>query len=188
MELMKKTKTTKIISIVLAIIVLIIIGIYAFNERELKESFAETILKEKFELCVDIVYPREPYFKWAEESVMIGEYYCTEILDYEEVCDKYFTDEIKDYYDSQTICVIFNEGKAYITEGGGGFSGYGGVKFENIKSTEDIIEADAIQTRKDMDGEIEGYLKSTFRLQKEDGVWKIDEFADVDDLEKWAEI
>ena len=39
-----------------------------------------------------------------------------------------------------------------------------------------------------MDGEIEGYLKSTFRLQKEDGVWKIDEFAEVDDLEKWAEI
>ena len=82
---------------------------------------------------------------------------------------------------------IFNDDKAYITEGGGGFSGFGGIEFENLYITTDSIVADAVQTRVDADGDFEGKIKSTFGLVKVDNEWKIDEFAEVDDLDNWVE-
>ena len=106
----------------------------------------------------------------------------------EEVSNKYFTEEAKKYYDEKAICVIHHNGKSYIAEGGGGFSGYGGIEFENIKISENEIEADAIQTRLDVDEKIVGTVKSQFKLKKINGDWKIDKFVEVDDEEKWIEI
>ena len=93
----------------------------------------------------------------------------------------------KEYFDKHAKCVVFDEGKAYITEGGTGFSGFGGVEFENIYITLNSIVADAVQTRVDGDGDLKGKMKSTFSLVKVENEWKIDEFADVDDFENWVE-
>ena len=188
MNLMKENNVIRKICFILAIIVVIIIAMYAYNKAKISEELARTILKEKFELCMDLMYPSERHYTWAEEDVMIGDYFCLEIEDYEEVSNKYFTEEAKKYYDEKAICVIHHNGKSYITEGGGGFSGYGGIEFENIKISENEIEADAIQTRLDVDEKIVGTVKSQFKLKKINGDWKIDKFVEVDDEEKWIEL
>ena len=188
MNLMKENNVIRKICFILVIIVVIVLAMYSFNKAEVSEDLAKTILMEKFNVCMDLMYPMEPYYTWAEENVMIDDHFCSEIVDYEEVSNIYFTENAKEYYDEYAICVIHHDGKSYITEGGGGFSGYGGIEFENIKISDDTIEADAIQTRLDMDGMTIGYVKSNFKLKNVDGKWKIDEFVDVDDIEKWTEI
>ena len=188
MNLIKNNSISRKIGFIIAIIVVIVLAMYSFNKAEVSEDLAKTILMEKFNVCMDLMYPMEPYYRWAEDFVMIDEYYCYEIENYEEVSNKYFTENAKEYYDEYAICVIHHDGKSYITEGGGGFSGYGGIEFENIKISDDTIEADAIQTRLNMDGMTIGYVKSNFKLKNVDGKWKIDEFVDVDDIEKWTEI
>lgn len=182
-----KTDTERKISLVLNIITMIGIAIYAICTFPMSEESAKKILNEKFELCMDLIYPSEDYFKWSEEMVLVNEDYCYEILNYETICNKYFTPNAKTYFDEHAICVIFNEDKAYITEGGKGFSGFGGIEFENIYITENSIVADAIQTRVDLEGDFEEKIKSTFSVVKVDDTWKIDEFSDVDDLENWVE-
>ena len=182
-----KTKTERKISLIINIITLIGISIYSLYVAPMNKESAQKLLKEKFELCMDLIYPSEPYFKWSEEVVLIKEDYCYEIINYETVCNKYLTPNAKAYFDEHAICVIFNNDKAYITEGGGGFSGFGGIEFENLYITPDLIIADAVQTRVDADGDFKGKLKSTFSLVKVNDTWKIDEFSEVDDLENWVE-
>ena len=182
-----KTKTERKISLIINIITIIGISIYAFSQVPMGEESAKKILNEKFELCMDLIYPSEPYFKWSDEMILIREDYCYKIINYESVCNKYFTPNAKEYFDKHAKCVVFDEGKAYITEGGTGFSGFGGVEFENIYITLNSIVADAVQTRVDGDGDLKGKMKSTFSLVKVENEWKIDEFADVDDFENWVE-
>ena len=185
---MKENNLIRKICFILAIIVVIIIAMYAYNKAKISEELARTIIKEKFKLCIALMYPSERYYTISDEYVIIDDCFCYEIEDYEEISNKYFTEEAKKYYDEKAICVVHHNGKSYIAEGGGGFSGYGGIEFENIKISDDTIEADAIQTRLDMDGMTIGYVKSNFKLKNVDGKWKIDEFVDVDDIEKWTEI
>lgn len=185
---MKENNLIRKICFILAIIVVIIIAMYAYNKAKISEELARTIIKEKFELCMALMYPSERHYTWSEEYVMIDGCFCYEIEDYEEVSNKYFTEEAKKYYDEKAICVIHHNGKSYIAEGGGGFSGYGGIEFENIKISENEIEADAIQTRLDVDEKIVGTVKSQFKLKKINGDWKIDKFVEVDDEEKWIEL
>ena len=180
-------KIERKIGLILGIIVIIGIAIYSFSTLPMSEKSAEKLLNEKFKLCMDLMYPSEPYFKWSEEMVLIKEDYCYEIINYESVCNKYFTPNAKAYFDEKAICVIFNDDKAYITEGGGGFSGFGGIEFKNIYITANSIVADAIQTRVDIEDDYVGKVKSTFGLVKVDNEWKIDEFTDVDDLDNWIE-
>ncbi len=182
-----KTKTERRISLIINIITIIGLAIYSLCQLPMGEERARELLKEKFELSMDLIYPSEPYFKWSKDMILIKEDYCYEITNYETVCNKYLTPNAKQYFDEHAICVIFNENKAYITEGGGGFSGFGGIEFENLYITTNSIVADAVQTRVDLEGDFKGKMKSTFSLVKVDNVWKIDEFADVDDLDNWVE-
>ena len=180
-------KIERKIGLILDIIVLIGLAIYSLSTLPMSEKSARKLLNEKFDVCMDLMYPSEPYFKWSEEMTLIKEDYCYEIINYESVCNKYFTPNAKEYFDKHVKCVIFNEGYAYITEGGTGFSGFGGVEFENLYISLDAIIADAIQTRVDGDGDLKEKMKSTFSLVKVEDEWKIDEFATVDDLENWVE-
>lgn len=180
-------KIERKIGLILDIIVLIGLAIYSLSTLPMSEKSARKLLNEKFDVCMDLMYPSEPYFKWSEEMTLIKEDYCYEIINYESVCNKYFTPNAKQYFDEHAICVIFNDDKAYITEGGGGFSGFGEIEFENLYITTDSIVADAVQTRVDLEGDFKGKIKSTFSLVKVDNVWKIDEFAEVDDLDNWVE-
>ncbi|MBR3614095.1 MAG: hypothetical protein IKL55_02835 [Clostridia bacterium] len=182
-----RSKTEAMIDYTLTIIVIIGMSIYSFSTIPMSEKSAEKILNEKFELCMDLIYPSEPHFKWSKEMVLIKEDYCYEIINYEAVCNKYLTPNAKLYFDEHAICAIFNEDKVYITEGGEDFNGFGGIELENLYITTDSIVADAVQTRVDADGDFKGKIKSTFSLIKVDNTWKIDDFAKVDDLDNWVE-
>ncbi|MBQ7411081.1 MAG: hypothetical protein IJW20_06850 [Clostridia bacterium] len=184
---LNRSKTAKMIDYTLTVILLIGMSIYSFATAPMSEKRAEKLLNEKFELYMELIYPSEPHFKWSEEMVLIKEDYCYEILNYETICNKYFTPNAKQYFDEHAICVIFKDDKAYITEGGEGYSGFGGIEFENIYITTDSIVADAVQTRVDLDGDFKGKIKTTFGLVKVDNEWKIDAFADVEDLDEWVE-
>lgn len=181
---MKKQNIVYIIFIVVIIVLLICI-----NETKQDElDMANVILEEKFYLGMHLMYPCEPYFCWAEETTFVDDWGYREIIDYDYSCDQYLTPNAKDYLDKNGCCLVWMDGKPYIAEGGGGFSGFGGVRFEDITKTENTIEADAIQTRLDMDGKFEEEWKMKFRVKKIDGIWKIDVFADVDDVNAWEKI
>ena len=179
-------KKQKLISIILIILILILVGsIYTIKQNEL--NIAIDLLEEKFYLGMKLIYPGPPYFEWSEEDLFIEDYQYKEIINYNDICNEFLTSNAKNYLDQKGCCLVWIENKPYITEGGGGFSGFGGVKFKNINITKDTIEADAIQTRIDMDDKYIGEWKMKFKIKKIDDKWKIDTLADVEDIGVWQE-
>ena len=85
MNLMKENNLIRKICFILAIIVVIIIAMYAYNKAKISEELARTIIKEKFELCRYLMYPSERYYTISEEYVIIDGCFCYEIEDYEEI-------------------------------------------------------------------------------------------------------
>lgn len=187
MNYLNRSKEAKMMDYIVTIIIMIGALVYSIVTAPMSEKSAEKLLNEKFKLCMDLIYPSEPYFKWSEDTILIKEDYCYEIINYETVCNKYLTPNAKLYFDEHAICVIFNNDKVYITEGGSGFSGFGGIEFENIYITTNSIVADAVQTRVDVEGDFKEKVKSTFGLVKVDNEWKIDDFVEVNDLDNWVE-
>ena len=197
---MKKEKIIKILIILIIIVCLFAITIsiyYKTNEETQKTEEIKYFLTKKFELGCRLIAIHPDIFE-IEDSPSITEiseegltfsYY--KILDYEETCNLYFTENAKKYIDQKGLCLVWKNNLPYLAEGGSGKSVFGKIDFENIKIEDDIIEADAIMTMIDSDYEFPEYLgkaKSKFRLKKESDFWKIDEIADPDDFEKWKEI
>lgn len=213
---MKKEKIIKILTMLVIIVCLLAITIsiyYKKNEEtivETKEEIIEEAIEEtkqieemkyfltkKFELGLKLIAMHPDIFiiedrpsitETTEEGLTFGYY---RIINYEKERDFYFTENGREYLDKKGICLVWKNNLPYLAEGGGGKSVFGKIDFENIKVKDDIIEADAIMTMIDSDYEFPEYLgkaKSKFRLIKENNIWKIDEFADPDDFEKWKEI
>ena len=63
---------------------------YAYNKAKISEELARTIIKEKFKLCIALMYPSERYYTISDEYVIIDDCFCYEIEDYEEISNKYF--------------------------------------------------------------------------------------------------
>ena len=159
---------------------------------------AETILNNMFGIAQKIY--REDYnFVLEEEPSVIEEGWSfSEVVNYEEVMNKHFTNngkiefekDLESEYNLDGLFVKKN-GKMYMSEGGSVETPkWINVKFSNITVQNDIITADvyadaAIDTVVDNVGTytVMTGVQNQFVLKRENGEWKIDHYVDV---EKYA--
>lgn len=163
------------------------------QNKLITQEEAKKLIEEKFNLATELINLNKEFEILSEPTEFIEENeiktYYYEISNYDEVCEKYFTNNAKKYFDKNANCLVWIENKPYIAEGGASPNFNAGIEIKNIKIQEDMIQSTIEMKLFNTDANEDlGKVESTFKLKKENQIWKIEEFLSEYDLEKWNKV
>ena len=165
------------------------------STKEMTPAEAEKKEKKKYEFASNLFRLNNIDFVVSAEGTKIDEkdedsMMKYEITNYNEVVNKYLTENAKKYFDQKAICVVIKDGKAYEVEGGEPTSQNGGIEFTNIQSTENKITATVKMDIIEPEEEVKnlGTAETKFELEKVNNEWKISEYKDESDFENWDKV
>lgn len=142
------------------------------NESSLlTQEEAKKIIKDKFDKIDDMYFKPEKVFQITNKADSKGRYF---IEDFERTISKYFTSTAKENF--KAYCIIEEDGKYYLVNGGG-FVSYNGLKsIENIQISEKELTSVITTKHQDPDGNTIDDISTEIKLIKNGNDWLISNF------------
>ena len=189
-------KSIKVLIILVVCVLLIVLGVSLLKNNskentgstEIKpplEGEAVELVKEKYAKTIDLMLNLSEFefvndiddenAVMEEDSDMTTYYYL--ITNYEEIVNKYFTQNMREYFEENAIFLEFKDGKPYRLDGGFGVLPYDGIEsVEEINITETRIDCVIKIKINDLDGTFKEYRITDFALVRQNDNWLVDKF------------
>ena len=157
------------------------------EEKVLTEEDAKKLIKEKYELAIDLFLGSEKFeiisdtndSRVVKEKVEGQNYesYYYPITNYDEIVNKYLSSNIKSYFEEKNSMIITKDEKKYTTDGGVGFISYDEInEIKNLNITNEKITCTVKIKCVDIDDKFKEYRESDFSIIKDGDTWLIEKF------------